>query len=343
MRNYYFLIFFIGLGLSACKQQVYLTVTEPPAVHLIKEYTRGGIINRTFSEGGSKVIDDIDNALTLEGDIDRTGSNKAVRGAFDLLTTDQRFESLSILDSLTVKRGGIDVFPAPLTWNEVDELCRKNEVQFLMVLEMYDTDTRIDYTMGTTTRSTPLGTINVPVHNASLTTLIKTGWRIYDPKNRLIIDEFRINDQIISRGSGINPAVALATILNREQTVIQLSTTIGQFYAGRVQSQNFRVWRNYYTKGSPNLKIARRKVQVGDWDGAAAMWEKDLTNAKRKVAGRAYYNMAIYKEITGNVDGALEYVQKSYSDYNIKEGLRYATILRDRIARREREKVLSGE
>jgi hypothetical protein len=43
------------------------------------------------------------------------------------------------------------------------------------------------------------------------------------------------------------------------------------------------------------------------------------------------------------VDGALEYVQKSYSDYNIKEGLRYATILRDRIARREREKVLSGE
>lgn len=72
--------FFIGLGLSACKQQVYLTVTEPPAVHLIKEYTRGGIINRTFSEGGSKVIDDIDNALTLEGDIDRTGSNAAVRG-----------------------------------------------------------------------------------------------------------------------------------------------------------------------------------------------------------------------------------------------------------------------
>lgn len=266
-----------------------------------------------------------------------------MQGAFDQMTTNQRFEYLTILDSMTVMNGGIDVFPAPLDWAEVDELCLKNDVQFLIVLEVYDTDTKINYSMGTTTKNTPLGSVEVPVHNAAMTTHIKTGWRIYDPRNKLILDEFYISDQLISRSSGINPAAAAATLLNRGQAVKQISTQVGRFYAGRVQPQQFRVWRNYFNKGSNNLRIAKRRSEVGDWDGAAEMWRKDLDSPKRKVAGRATYNMAIYNEINGNLELALEMAQKSYSDYRIKEGQIYANILRDRILRREREKALSGE
>lgn len=270
-HNYLLLLALFTILTSSCTQRVYLTVNEPPAVHLQKEYMRGGVINRTFAEGGSQILETIDNALTLEGDLDRKGSNAAVQGAFDQMTTNQRFEYLAILDSMTVLNGGIDVFPAPLDWAEVDEICLKNDVQFLIVLEVYDTDTKVNYSMGTTTKNTPLGSVDVPVHNAAMTTLIKTGWRIYDPRNKLILDEFYISDQMISRSSGINPAAAAATLLNRGQAVKQISTQVGRFYAGRVQPQQFRVWRNYFNKGSRNLKIAKRRSEVGDWDGAAEM------------------------------------------------------------------------
>jgi hypothetical protein len=176
-----------------------------------------------------------------------------------------------------------------------------------------------------------------------MTTFIKTGWRIYDPVNRLILDEYFISDQLVSRGSGINPVAAAATLLNRGQAVKQISAQVGSFYAGRIEYQEFRVWRNYFNKGSRNLKMAKRRSEVGDWDGAAELWEKDLTSPKHKVAGRAHYNMAIYKEINGDLHGALEMAQKAYGDYRIGEARTYANILRDRIARIERERQLSQD
>ena len=342
-KHYYLLIALSVLIISSCNQRVYLTVNEPPIVHLDKMYDRAGVVNRSFAEGGSKILETIDNGLSLEGDLDIKGSNAAVQGAFDQLTINQRFEFVTIMDSLTVKNGGIDIFPAPLQWFEVEKLCLANEVGFLIALEVYDTDTKVAYSTGSTIRNTPLGSVTVPTHKATVTTIIKTGWRIYDPVNKIILDEFWLTDRTSSTGGGINPVAALSAVLNRGQAVKQLSNDIGRFYARRIEPQSFLVWRNYYNKGSRNLKIAKRRSEVGDWDGAAEMWEKDLNSPKRKVAGRATYNMAIYKEINGDVEGALEMAQKAYSDYNIREAQTYSRILRDRIARREFEKALSGE
>ena len=342
-KQYFIFLLLLTLVFSACKQRVYLTVTEPPIVHLDNDYKRGAFINRTYSSGDGKVVDILDKGLSLEGNLDDDGSKAAIQGAFDYLTTVNRFDYLEILDSMTVENGGIDIFPAPLSWFDVQAICDQNNVDFLMVLEVYDTDTKVNYSMGTTTKSTPLGNINVPVHNATMTTLIKTGWRIYDPAKKLILDEFRWNDQLTSHGSGINPVAAASTLLNRGQAVRQVSTNIGRYYAGRIEYQRFRVWRNYYTKGSPNLKIARRRSDVGNWDGAAELWQKDLDSPKRKVAGRSTYNMAIYHEINGDLEKALEMAQKSYSDYRIKEGLVFANILRDRIARRQIEENLQNQ
>jgi len=326
---------------SSCKQRVYLTVAEPPIVHLDKSYTRGGVINRTYAQGGSEILETIDNALTLEGNLDHKGSKAAVQGAFDELTTNKRFEFLTLLDSMHVQNGGIDIFPAQLDWQEVESICLKNDLHFLIVLEVFDTDTKIAYSQGTTKKNTPLGSVQVPVHNATMTTIIKTGWRIYDPRNKWILDEIWLTDRLVSQGSGINPVKAAATLMNRGQAVKQISTQVGRMYAGRIEPQFFRVWRDYYNKGNSTLRMANRRAEAGDWDGAAELWERDMSSPKRKIAGRALYNMAIYNEINGDVYKALELAQKAWGDYRIRPARDYANILRNRIARIEREKALS--
>jgi len=342
MKNIYLFIFgaFILLA-SSCKQRVYLTVAEPPIVHLDKSYTRGGVINRTYAQGGSEILETIDNALTLEGNLDHKGSKAAVQGAFDELTTNKRFEFLTLLDSMHVQNGGIDIFPAQLDWQEVESICLKNDLHFLIVLEVFDTDTKIAYSQGTTTKNTPLGSVQVPVHNATMTTIIKTGWRIYDPRNKWILDEIWLTDRLVSQGSGINPVKAAATLMNRGQAVKQISTQVGRMYAGRIEPQFFRVWRDYYNKGNSTLRMANRRAEAGDWNGAAELWERDMSSPKRKIAGRAHYNMAIYNEINGDVYKALELAQKAWGDYRIRPARDYANILRNRIARIEREKALS--
>ena len=81
--------------------------------------------------------------------------------------------------------------------------------------------------------------------------------------------------------------------------------------------------------------MAKRRSEVGDWDGAAELWLEDTKSPKRKVAGRACYNMGIHAEINGDIYKAYEWAKKAYSDYKIKEGLTYSNILRKRIRRIE--------
>ena len=165
---------------------------------------------------------------------------------------------------------------------------------------------------------------------------------MYDLALKEVIDQYFYEDQISYTGRGINPVVAAAGLLNREQAVKNISTTVGRHYASRIESRIFRVHRTFWTKGSANLKIAKRRADVGDWDGAAEMWQKDLNHPKAKVAGRATHNMAIYYEIIGDVYKALEFAQKAYTDYNNKEARNYARILNDRIQRIENAAQIEG-
>jgi len=112
--------------------------------------------------------------------------------------------------------------------------------------------------------------------------------------------------------------------------VVEHSKNIGNAYARRIRPYKRRVTRNYFVKGTDNFVVAKRRAQAGDWDGAAKLWEQELSHPDEKIAGRAYYNMAVSSEINGNLDKALDYASKSYSDYRNNEALRYLDILRYR-------------
>ncbi len=161
-------------------------------------------------------------------------------------------------------------------------------------------------------------------------TWVKTGWRIYDPKARYILDEAALERYIIFKGRGINPVVAANALIGRKDAVKQVGNNAGTAYARRIIPFWLRVSRDYYVKGNDNFQIARRKAESGNWDGAADIWQKETSNYKGKVAGRACYNMAIINEINGDLNKAIEWARKAYEDYNNKLALRYIRVLENR-------------
>lgn len=343
MRFFTFLTLSL-LILTGCKTNVYLNVQEPPAVFIPKDVKAVGVVNRTLTEGKNAILDKIESGLSLEGpELDYVGSTEAVQSCFDELTRNPRFEKISILEELKLASPGMDVFPAPLSWAEVEQLCIENDVQVLFVLEMFDTDSKISYSQQTKQVNNPLGgSIPVIEHTATMRTRLKTGWRIYDPATKTIRDEFYVSDVIVNTGRGINPVKAASTIINRKEAVKQVSRNVGRMYANRMEFVVFRVHRKFYNKGSRNLKIGKRKALVGDWDGASEFWEKDMDSPKRKIAGRAHYNMAIYNEINGDVYKAYELANKAYTEYGITYARDYAQILNNRIRRIEQIKALQN-
>ncbi len=319
-------------------------VVEPARIYLSDDITKVGIINRSIPSEKNKAIDKIDQILSLEGlNMDREGAGSAITGLSDELMRDSRFEVVEIIEDIEVQRKGLGIFPAALSWTDVENICREKGVDILFSLELYDTDSQASYESKMVVIPNSLGIkAEVPGHRVTINTLIKNGWRVYDPLNKRILDEYVSNDQIASIGEGINPVKAVEAVIGRKEAVIQVSNEIGATYGLNIKPLKRRVSRDYFVRGTDNFVVAKRRAQTGDWDGAAKLWEQELNNVKSKVAGRAYYNMAIINEINGNLEKAMDCASKSYSDYNNKEALYYVNLLKRRMAEnRELDRQLS--
>ena len=331
MKKYLLLPVLAAATVSCATQELYLNVTQPAPVTIAREIKTVGIIDRSSPTDKTKTLDLIDKIISLEGaDLDVIGTGETIKGVTAELKANNRFEEVKLLSDLKFKATNIVGLPAPLTWEQVGDICRENGTDALFALEMYDTDTRLNYSTANTQIKTPLGNIPGLEHIASMETLVKTGWRIYSPADRTIADEFIVAESIVFTGRGINPLAAASALLNRKEAVKEVSNKAGHIYALRLLPYRLRATRDYFVKGTNNFKIAKRRAQLGKWDEAAELWEKETTNHKMKIAGRANYNMAIISEINGDLEVAKSWAQKSYEDNNNKLGLRYVRILENR-------------
>ncbi|WP_036154095.1 DUF6340 family protein [Maribacter forsetii] len=341
MKNTAFILFlstaFFSIISCSSTNRMTMGITQPAKVAIPNDVINVGIVNRSSASENNKVLDDIDKILSLEGlNLDKEGAKNAISGLKYELERGNRFEAVKIIENQKDINKGLSVFPAELSWDIVDRICQENGVDVLFSLEFYDTDTAANYELTTVKIPNNLGVeANVPGHRIELNTAIKNGWRIYDPADRRIIDEYVSSNSLFSVGEGINPVKAFEAVVGRKVAVISASSKLGANYALITRPEKIRIARDYFIRGSDNLEIADRRAKAGDWDGAAELWNADLNNAKSKVAGRAYYNMAISNEINGNLNTAIEYASKAYTDYENKEALRYINMLKRRVVNQQ--------
>lgn len=329
----YILILVVCSALVSCKtNELYINVLQPAPVTLSPDIKKVGIIDRSIPTDETKIADEIEKIFTLESaDLDRDGARESISGLIDELQKNDRFTDVKVLGDIELKASAIDIFPVPLSAFMVDSICRIAGMDALFSLEKYDTDTRISYAARPAKVATPFGKIPLPEHEAEMRTLVKTGWRIYDPQAGVIPDEYSFVESLAFHGKGINPVVALSALTGRKQAVREVSRNAGQRYAVRILPFTLRVTRDYFVKGTDNFKIARRKAQTGKWDEAGALWEIETGNPRMKIAGRACYNMAIISEINGYLEDALGWAQKAWEDYKTRPALRYVRILENRL------------
>ncbi len=327
----FFALCYMLIGCSATNNLT-MGVNEPALVEISPEIRTIGIINRSIPAETNKKADQIDKILSAEGlQLDQLGSEAALRALKKSLLDQGNLSEVKILPPAEGINKGLGIWPANLSWEEIDKLCQENGVDAIFSLAFYDTDTKIDYRASSMQLPNDLGIkVAVPAHEITLHTLVKNGWRIYDPKYGTIADELLCNEQLVSMGKGINPIKAYEAIAGRKEAVIRYSSNMGADYARRLQPSYRRISRDYYVRGSHNFVVAKRRAQTGDWQGAAALWEQELDNTDPKIAGRAYYNMAIINEINGDLESAMDWASKAYSDYNNKQALRYLNALKYR-------------
>ncbi len=323
----------IALGCFSCGSTslMSLSVPKPAPVSIPSNIKSVAIVNRTRASNETQTLDAIHKVISLEtNDLQATGARASIQGLADELMKNSRFTQVKKLSGLDLRSYGAGVFPTAMLWDSVTEICQKSKTDALFSLELFDTESKLNYASSPTNVNLVGVNVSSINHLLSISTNVKTGWRIYDPSTRTILDEYILGRDLSSSGSGINPAVAASELIGRKEAVKEVGIQAGQAYASRILPYWIRVSRDYFVGGDQNFKTAQRKAQSGNWDGAAAIWLEETKSSEGKLAGRACYNMAIIAEINGDLDGAIQWAQKSYETYNIRIALNYINILKYR-------------
>ena len=321
------------VALSSCKTNlVYINATNPAPVTISNSTKNVGIVNRTTPTADNKTLNTIHQATSGETlNLIKEASAESIRGLNDALTENKRFEIVKPLSKIELKTPVAGTFPSQLSWTEVESICNNNGVDILFVMEIFDTELKVVPINTPKKIDNVIDVLNtIAQAQVNITTIVKTGWRIYDPKNKYILDEYPLTDYLTFTANASTAVNTTEALLGRKEAIKQSANRLGHVYADRIIPYMIKVTRDYYVKGSYNFKIATRKARTGNWTGAGELWLKETESRKRKIAGRACYNMAILGEINGDLDSAIQWAQKAYENYNNRLALNYVNILKYR-------------
>jgi len=305
-----------SLLLAACKSTVQLQVMRPADVAMPEHVMRFILADRTRPTEDKKGLNIAEGILTGEGiGLDKEGSIACLESVKATLMQTPRF-SVDITSVTGLKGTGTAKIPPALPWDTVIKICTARNADALVVLESFDSNNQ------TFTESVPRPNAPPEIRTRTRVTIL-TSWRVYDPKNRRIYDEHFQTSEYIYNGA-IGGLLDLAIQRQRKKEMMRAAgAQAGDIYGHRISPQWVWVGREYYAKGSEQMKQAARYVRTQNWDKAAELWRTQLNSPREKTAGRAHHNMALYAERNGELDVAISWTDKAYTQYGNKTALRY--------------------
>lgn len=327
-------IFLLALGLGACTRNTTLQVLQPAQMTLPEHITTVAIVDRSKpSNGWSNFFEGI---LTGEQiGQDRRSRQTAVEGLTNALTRTPRFQVKSTGIEMTGSKAGARMPPA-LEWSEVDKICRDYGTNAVVTIESFDSDNARSARPVAETKKDKTGKkYTVTTYQSQQRTGVRIGWRLYDPKSQIILDEYVTDDYLERNASGATERAALSNLPAQLDVTRDVAYNVGLEYGARIAPIYVNVSRAYYNKAKgykTQMKQAARYLESRDIEKATATYKRIIDHAgdNHKAAGRAAYNMAVASEISGNLDLALEWALKAWTDYGNKKAKSYINILKAR-------------
>jgi hypothetical protein len=321
--------------LNACQSTTQLQVLQPAQIKIPDHINV--IANVDRSKPGKGAGSFFEGLLTGE-DIgqDKNGRRRAFEGLSNTLTQTPRFQVRHtgiVLDgSKKVNR-----FARPIDWEEVDRICRQYNADALAVIEKFDSDNFRSTNERTRKTKDKEGNEIIEKYFVSEMNMeLNIGFRLYDPKNRIILDEFTVRRRADASGRGNTQEIALNDLPSAQYVAQDLGYQTGMDYAMRIAPTWVTEMRDFYRKGKGDtkkqMKRAARYAEGGNWDKASKMWEEILEGEPdKKTAGRIAYNLAVAAERLDRLDLALSWAEKANFEFNNKKARHYVDILNRRM------------
>ncbi len=302
-------------------------VTLPEQVKsfsVVNNYLLQNRYNKIINKKGNHVDYKLFNIDTTI--LDSLSTDLTVKYLTDMLNNSPLYKKAILINN----KSNIDEF----NWDKIESVCKKNKTEALISLEGFIHDDSVDFDAF----YSDFGYVYYTYLNFKVTAI----WRIYYPQNRKVIDrDIQINDvPFDSYGYSLR-----WSIKNMSKDTI-IADEIANYAANAFFRRISPAWtdcsRMYFT-GSSNMRKAIMYVAKNDWVKASELWQKDVKNPNKRIAGDAAFNMALACEMDGKLDLALVWAKKAHNQNN-KWAIDYIRILEQRLKEQDKlNKQFSGE
>ena len=331
MKNSYLYILIITVFLSSCStSSVLVSIQEPAEITIPSDIKSVVVANRSAPAKKNLAGNIIEGLVTGEGiGSDKRGSQYCVEGLVSILDDSERFDTKNIGD-VELKGTGTSSFPPPLKWKKVKKLCNTYNADALIVLETFDSDSRIlfDKPLKRTVKRKGVKIVEMR-HKAILEMKIVSGWRIYDNSNQIIIDENKFTEYKEFSAFGDSNKDAESKLPYRGLALKQSGDLAGFEYGKRISPIWIQARRVFYSGKEDQFKKASKNVKADQWDDAIEIWQGMVNQNNKKIAAKASYNMALASEIKGFLDVAIDWAKKAKA-LGDKKANSYISILNKR-------------
>ena len=306
-------ILITAIFLSSCTtSSVLVSIQQPADITIPQEIKNVVVANRSVPTKKNLAGNILEGLVTGEGiGTDKMGSKYCVEGLVSILENSDRYVTKNIGD-LELKGTGTSSFPPPLKWKKVNKICKTYNADALIVLETFDSDSRILFGKPTRRTVKRKGKKIVEMrHKAILEMKIVSGWRIYDNSKQIIIDENKFTELKEFSAFGSSNKEAESKLPYRGSALKESGDFAGFQYGKRISPIWIQARRVFYSGKEEKLKKASKNVKSNQWDDAINIW-KDMANINdKKIASKAAYNMALASEIKGYLDAAIDWAKKA--------------------------------
>lgn len=321
----------LGLIATSCSKYGFVNLNYPldPAVSFPENVQNIAVVNRSLTKTDDKQKKTVESIFTGEiAGSDKRASDECIRAVYDHLNGRMGINIIIPSKSHLYGSGTRDI-PELLDWQIVQNVCDAEKVDALLVLETFDSNS--DVVVKAVTEKV-VTVINGGKPNAAMPGQVRMNvlcyWRLYDPRNKTIIDQYRSISYLTFNGNGSGLTIA------PPEALPNTAYAAGEEYVSRFLSGYYSVRRDMYKKGKGSAKhqfqAAFRAAEMAEWENAIEKWKEVERRGNRKSAGRACLDIAVAYEVLGKTDLALQWVKKAYQDYDDKLARDYVKILMNR-------------
>lgn len=319
---------------SACGASTTLRVLQPAMMKIPDHITTIAVVDRSKPAKGW--LNTLEGLGSGEGiGQDKEGRKRAVQGLTEALSKTPRFTVKGTGVELTGSSTSNSMLP-PLDWKDIENYCNQYGADAIAIIEMFDSDQSI-HTNRREYKEKNKEKVEVTrvSFSAARRLNVKIGWRLYDPKTKVILDEVVTSKGKDNTGTGDTEQKAKSNLPSAYRIVEDISFDAGLDYGSRIAPTWTTLKRNYFSsaKGAydEEMKKAVRYVESGDWMKAAEIWQAvaDQKN-DMKATGKAVFNIAVANECLGRLDSALDWATKAYNEHGVSEAKAYIDTLKMR-------------